>query len=259
MKILFLLLDMPVDKTASNMYTDLIGEFKQAGHDLTVITPSVNGKSYIGTERGVSVLRVKCLPVLNVKSMIKKGLALALLPMFFKRAYNKHLKNSNFEWIFMPTPPITLIDFVSYLKVATGAKFYLILRDIHPQSAASIGLIKYKFMFNYLERRAKNGYELANLIGCMSKGNIDFIHDNYSLIEKKKLVLLKNWQKAEVYSKSNSDIRQKYGLCDKTIVLYGGNIGLGQKVEKKNICKKCPIKTIWTMLSLSITFRGQNT
>jgi len=230
MNIIFLLLQMSEDETASNMYNDLIEEYRINGHNVTVMAPW-DKKTVLGQERGVRTLRVNALPTQNIKSMIKKGVGLALLPRFYKRAYKKHLKNEKFDWIFMPTPPITLIDFVSYVKGRTGAKFYLILRDIHPQSAASIGLIKNKQMYNYLERRAKKGYQVADLIGCMSHGNIEFIANRYTDLDKSKLVLLYNWMKFEEYSKPKVDIRGKYNLGDKVVVLFGGTIGLGQRVE----------------------------
>src|SRR5690625_4658137 len=119
MKVLFLLLQMPEDIMSSNMYIELLEEFKNHGHEVTVIAPSYNKKTYIGKEREVKVLRVKTLKTQNVSSMIKKGIGLALLPYFFKKAYKKYLNNNQFDWIFMPTPPITLIDFVKNLKNKT--------------------------------------------------------------------------------------------------------------------------------------------
>lgn len=231
MNILFLLLHLDENEKSSNMYTDLIEEFRDNSHNITVMAPSVNNKTYITKERGVDVLRVKSIESLGVSSMIKKGIALALLPYYYKKAFNKYLTNHKFDWIFMPTPPITLIDFVDYIKSKTNSKFYLILRDIHPQSAKSIGLIKYKFMYNYLAKRAKRGYEISDYIGCMSQGNIDFIADEYPKLDKSKLVLLMNWQKDTGYEAPKIDIRSKFNFGNKILILFGGNIGLGQRVE----------------------------
>jgi len=231
MKLLFLLLNMPDDESSSDMYTDLINEFRDNGHIVTVIAPSNHNKTGITIERSVNVLRVKVLQTLGVRSMIKKGVGLALLPYFFKRAYKRFLKGEKFDWIFMPTPPITLIDFVVYVKTRINVKFYLILRDIHPQSSASIGLIKNRMMFNYLATRAEKGYKIADFIGCMSQGNIDYIANNYPELDKNKLVLLMNWQKDVPYKNSVANIRLKFNLQHKFVALFGGNIGLGQKIE----------------------------
>lgn len=233
MKILFLMLHMPNENGSGGMYVDLAVEMQRQGYDVTVIAPDNDyAKSYMTNERGMRVVRVRSRKTLGESNMIKKGIGLALLPRYFKRAFNQFLKGEQFDWIFMPTPPITLADFVEYAKKETGAKFYLILRDIHPQSVHSIGLIKYKFMYDYLAKRALKGYELADKIGCMSQGNIDFIHDNYPQIDRNKLVLLYNWLKKDIVPNLDVEkIKEAKGLKDKFIVLFGGNIGLGQRIE----------------------------
>ena len=239
MRILFLLLELSPETTASAMYPDLMEELKKHGHEITVMAPSVNSATTtLQTEHRFQVLRVKSIPIVGVHNLIKKGIGMALLPYFFKKAYKKYLNNQKFDWIFLPTPPITLIDFVSYIKQKSGAKFYLILRDIHPQSAASIGLIKHKFMYNYLAKRAKIGYTIADKIGCMSQGNIDFIATNYPELNRQKLVLLMNWQKNEKYSEPQENIREKYHLQDKILALFGGNIGYGQRIENIHFLAK---------------------
>lgn len=233
MKVLFLMLHMPNDNGSGGMYVDLAQEMQQQGYGVTIMAPDNNyAKSYITKERGMRVVRVKSRRTLGEPNMIKKGIGLALLPRYFKSAFNKFLKGEKFDWIFMPTPPITLADFVEYAKKETGAKFYLILRDIHPQSVHSIGLIKYKFMYDYLAKRALKGYQLADKIGCMSQGNIDFIHANYPDIDKGKSVLLYNWLKKDIVPELDVEkIKETQGLKGKFIVLFGGNIGLGQRIE----------------------------
>lgn len=230
MRILLLLLDLPED--GENMYTDLIDEFVLHGHQLVVMAPdSMHKSTYLREERGAMVLRVNSKPTQGVKAMLKKGINLALMPYFYKLAYIKFLREEKFDWIFMPTPPITLVDFVSYVKDQANAKFYLILRDIHPQSAASIGLIKYPFMIKYLERKARKAYELADFIGCMSQGNINFLCEHYPYLDKRKLGILMNWQKFKSYISPNGSIREIMNLTNKFVILFGGNIGKGQRIE----------------------------
>ena len=176
MKILFLMLQLAEEKAGGGMYVDLAKQFKDGGHDVTIMAPdNEHAKTYLREEHGMRVLRVNSKATQGVSSMVKKGLALATLQHYYKKAYNKHLKGESFDWIIMPTPPITLSGFVGYVKKKTGAKFYLILRDIHPQSVWSIGLLHNKLEYIFLDRRARTGYQTADLIGCMSQGNIDFI------------------------------------------------------------------------------------
>ena len=232
MNFLFIMLDFPQRPEDSNMYTDLAEEFRDNGHNITVMAPDMDHhQTFLNTERKIKVLRVRTKPIIGVNNLIKKGVGLALLPVQYKRAYKKYLEGETFDWIIMPTPPITLVDLVECIKLKTGARFYLILRDIHPQSAASIGLITNRFMYRYLAVKAKKGYKIADLIGCMSKGNIEFIASNYPEIDKSKLVLLMNWLKYREYEPGKSNLREKYDLNNKFIALFGGNIGSGQRIE----------------------------
>ena len=231
MNILFTLLGLAKDLKSSGMYMDLALEFVKNGHKVTIIA-GTSEQTTCQEEFGMKVLRVKSQPVLYVKNMIKKGIGMATLPYYFNRAYNKYLKNEKFDWIVMPTPPITLIDFVKKVKKRTGAKFYMILRDIHPQSSASLGEIKRQWMINYLYRRSDLGYRLADVVGCMSQANIDFIQKEHQIPSTTKCRVLYNWMNYQPYVEEDfSDLREKYNLKGKFLVLFGGNIGQGQRVE----------------------------
>ena len=231
MNILFTLLTLPKDVKSSGMYMDLALECVKNGHTVTIIAGTSDETTY-KEEFGMQVLRVHSKPVLYVSNMIKKGIGMATLPYYFNRAYNKYLKNEKFDWIVMPTPPITLIDFVKRVKKHTGAKFYMVLRDIHPQSSASLGEIKRKWMVDYLYRRSDLGYRLSDVVGCMSQANIEFIQKEHSIPSTTKCRVLYNWMNYQPYVEEDfADLREKYNLQGKFLVLFGGNIGQGQRVE----------------------------
>lgn len=230
MKVLFVLLNISSNLTDSGMYEDMILQYIKNGHDVTVITGSQQ-ETKLYYDNSARILRVKSLPVLYVKNLIYKGVGMATLPWFFKMAYNRYLKKERFDWLVMPTPPITLIDVVKYIKKKSKAKLYIILRDIHPQSSASLGEIKYKWMEKYLYRRSDIGYRISDIIGCMSPANIDFIKKEHDIPQSVKCKVLYNWMSYVPYDSAKVDIREKYKLEDKFVVLFGGNIGLGQCVE----------------------------
>lgn len=232
MKILFTLLDLPenpIDRE-SGLYIDLAKECARLGHDITIVGSSLI-KTRISTEAGINVLRIKAKRIIGQPNLIKKGIAMATLPYYFKKVFYKYCRHSSFDWIVLPTPPITLIDFVVGLKRKTGAKLYLILRDIHPQSSWSLGVLRYRWMYNYLDSKSRRGYEVSNLIGCMSQRNIDYILEEYPELSSGRMRILLNWMQPAKEPGSIVDIREKYSLEDKILALFGGNIGLGQRVE----------------------------
>lgn len=226
------MLDMSADLNSSNLYLDLALEFRTHKHEVYVIAPtSPNQKSGIYQERGLNVLRVSTLEQKGVKSILKKGVAQFLLPYLYRSAYKKHLDTLHFDLILMPTPPITLTKLVLYVKKKTNALFYLMLRDIYPQGAADIGLVRFPFIYHYLRSLEVMTYKNADIIGCMSQGNIDYIRKHNPYLDSRKLTLLPNWQKETQTVAMNLDIRKKYDLENKYIVLFGGTIGYAQKVD----------------------------
>ena len=153
-KILFLALAYPKIPNSSNLYTDLMEEFRNQGHDIFVVAPAVND-SEIGliNEEGISVIRVKTLPLLNVNP-IQKGIANVLLPFQYKKAIKKHFKSEALDLIIMPTPPISLVDVASWLKNKYQSNLYLILRDIFPQNAVDLGMMKKGGMlYNFFRKK----------------------------------------------------------------------------------------------------------
>lgn len=227
-----MLLDLAPENKDGGMYGNLAEEFHQNGHDVTIIAPDVDhAKSFCSTERGMRVVRVASRETQGVSSMYQKGVALATLPYYFKKGYKKFLARESFDWVVMPTPPITLSGFVKYVKKRTGAKFYLILRDIHPQSVWSIGLLHNRIEYLFLDRKARTGYKTADLIGCMSQGNIDFIKDQYPGMKMGEGVLLYNWVTEPPKSEPDPTLRTRLGLDGKFVALFGGNLGKGQRIE----------------------------
>jgi len=215
----------------SAMCNSLIREFVRKGHDLTVVTPIYNGKTALVVEDDVRILYFKSLPMINI-GIIKKGIANLLFPYFCMRGIKQYLKNEAFDLILMTTPPLGFYQPIKYLKRKnTRCIFYLILRDIHPEGAKFIGLDKIKPVYAYFRKIEKNLYQLADFIGCMSPKNISFIAEKNPTINIKKLRLLPNWEEVCKYEEADKNIRSKYNLDDKFIVLYGGNIGIPQNLR----------------------------
>ena len=232
MKVLFVLLGLPPKDKDGGMYGNLAEQFKQEGHDVTIIAPDVlHNSTFMGSERGIRVLRVASKETQGVENMFLKGVALATMSSYFKKGYKKYLITEKFDWIIMPTPPITLSGFVKYVKRCSGAKFYLILRDIHPQSVWSIGLLHNKLEYIFLDNKARTGYQTADIIGCMSQNNIDFIKSQYPGMKMGEGVLLYNWVIEPPQADPDPTLKSRLGLEGKFVALFGGNLGKGQRIE----------------------------
>ncbi len=233
-KVLFLALGFPNVSKANNIYTDLMQEFVQKGHEVLVVAPQVAESDMgINKEGGVDVLRVKTLPLFNVGA-VKKGIANLMLPFQYKMAIKKNCQNIDFDLIVIPTPPITLLSVATWLKKKSSAKVYLILRDIFPQNAVDLGMMKPNGpLHRFFRKQERKLYKVSDAIGCMSQANVDYVKLHNPELNFKKLHMLPNWEKLpEPVSESEIiSIREKYHITDKFVAVFGGNMGRPQKLE----------------------------
>ena len=238
MRIVFLGLAINHLESPGNLFTELIIEFHNRGHEIVVVAPSYDEfEPGIKKEGGILVLRVPTLELFG-DSNLYKGLANLLLPYQYKKALKESKIDLNFDLVMMPTPPITLVNLAQWLKSKYHSKIYLILRDIFPQNAVDLKIMrKNGIIHSYFRNKEKNMYRISDFIGCMSQGNIDYVLTHNQEISKNKLHLLPNWRPLQEYLTKDDEIqiRKEYSLNGKFIVIFGGNIGKPQKME--NIVK----------------------
>lgn len=235
MKVLFLLLTPPELKSNPNLYTELIEEFRDNGHEVYAVAMDEkrhNRNSRLLHQEGIRKLYVKTGNFFNV-SPITKGITTAMFGYHFSKAIKKFLPGIQFDLILMPTPPITFSKVLSFLKRKDRSICYLILRDIFPQNAKDIGLMKNPLLFHYFRLKEKKMYQIADYIGCMSQGNMDYVLAHNPEVDKRKLKLLPNWARVQE-KKSGFPIQST--VLDKIPAeafkcIFGGNIGWAQDLS----------------------------
>lgn len=234
MNVLFLMISFPDIKKDSNLYSDLAEEFKNDGHQVyvaTLLEKKYNQNTYLEKVKELSILRVRAGDWFNVSSLIIKGVTTLTIANYFKKALAKYFNNIKFDLVIYPTPPITFAPVVKYIKQRDKCKAYLILRDIFPQNIRDLGLLNNQLLFNYFRKKEKQLYDISDYIGCMSEGNIKYVleHNN---IDENKLEILYNWGEINYNNKLPTvNYKEKYGLKDKFVAIFGGNIGLPQELE----------------------------
>lgn len=250
MKILFLTIGLPDMNKGGGFYADLIQEMSNSGIEVTAMSPTLpNQEAGLYKEGRTRVLRIKMDNVQGNIPTYKKIYRVIMMNPRYKRAYKKYLWDEKFDWIIMPTPPSSFIDVVDMIKRRTGAKFYILLRDIHPESKKRFPTAEtlertdvydeckktYSaswLMYTYLYKKSQRGYKSADKIGCMSPGNMVFVKKIAPYLDNSKIVLLPNWYKETEHTEQDKSkqIREKYGLTGKFIAIFGGTIGEGQAI-----------------------------
>lgn len=234
MNVLFLMVSFPDIRENSNLYSVLSEEFRKNGHNIyiaTLLEKKYNQKTYLEKVKELNILRVRAGDWFNTNSVIKKGLTTVTIAFYFKKAIQKYFNNIKFDLVIYPTPPITFAPVVKYIKRRDNSKSYLILRDIFPQNVRDLGLLNNPLLFKYFRRKEIQLYNISDYIGCMSEGNIKYVLENND-VDENKLEILYNWGKV---IRNNDvltiDYKRKYGLENKFIAVFGGNIGLPQELE----------------------------
>lgn len=227
----------------SELYLGLAKEYKRRGHNVTFLTPGKNSLTHWGTVNGFQALYFECGPVLS-SNILKKGIANLRFPKYALEATKKYLNAMDYDLILMSTPPLGYFKVVKYLKrINKQLRFYLILRDIHPEGAKFIHLHFVYPLYRYFQKQAISLYNSADIIGCMSPHSVNLIQNRYLQTEKDKVQLLPNWGDDIEYTAPDTAVLEKYGLQGKFILIYGGHIGILQNLqifvklanEKKNL------------------------
>jgi len=170
-------------------------------------------------------------------NLIEKGFSTLSLEYKFTSAIRKYFKSVEFDLILYPTPPITFLKAVEYVKKRDKAFAYLLLKDIFPQNAVDLGILINKgwkkHILNYFIKKEKKLYSISDVIGCMSNANVEYIKTNYQNIEYKEIEVCANSLKIRpIIMLDRDSIRVKYNLpLNKIILIYGGNIGKPQGVD----------------------------
>lgn len=234
MNILFIAPSFPKEEKGSNIYTDLAEEINKK-HKITVIVAEEKQKitkTELNEERKMPVLRVKIGNLYGV-SFIEKGITFITMQRKIKKSIKKYFNDKNFDLILFMAPPVTLGSVVKYAMKKYNAKSYLMQKDIFPQNSLDLGILSKKNpMYYYFKHKEKNTYKVATKIGCMSQGNIDYLMEHNTYLNKEKLELFPNTITLKPISKNKTNIREKYNISkDKVLATYGGNFGKPQGVN----------------------------
>ena len=116
---------------------------------------------------------------------------------------------------------------ISYIKKIAKIKSYLILRDIFPEWANDLGLMKKGIVYYLFKLVAKYQYSVANTIGIQTESNKEYFLEWLNKNKNRKLEVLNNWLAEPIIQKSSVQIKNTV-LNNKKIFVYIGNMGVAQ-------------------------------
>ncbi|MBU3205217.1 glycosyltransferase family 4 protein [Clostridium algidicarnis] len=227
------------DTNQRGIYTDLVRELANKGVNMYVVSPRQKRDELpteLSKQGNINILKVKTGNITSTKSFVEKGISTLKIEEQYLNAIKGNFKGIQFDMIMYSTPPITFNKIIRYYKKHHNSKTYLVLKDIFPQNAVDIGLMKKDgVLYKVFRNKEINLYKNSDTIGCMSNGNLDYILEHNKYIDKDKVEIFPNAiepisRKGNI--EKDKEILEKYNISqDDTLFVYGGNLGKPQGID----------------------------
>tara|TARA_A100001011_G_scaffold356563_1_gene400686 strand:- start:4274 stop:5413 length:1140 start_codon:yes stop_codon:yes gene_type:complete len=211
---------LPEKNSAAVQLSALKSEFCKHGHEVKVFTTKVFNR-----QKHEDIYEA-FVPFLKSRNLLLRTLGEFLLSPIFFISFYFQIKRYNPDLIVFYSPSIFFGPFVSLFKRNTT--ICLILRDIFPEWAARIGLIKSTKILNFFKYFSSLQYKAADHIAYESEQNIQYL-EKYNI--NKKLFRLNNWLGDRIIDHTKVPHKYCKNLSDKKIIIYAGTIGHAQGVD----------------------------
>ena len=214
--------------------------------DITVIcvVPSYLGtieekyktqKYYKEIINGVKILRIRVpeFSKTNKKSRIKNILS------YFFGAMVATFKVGKMDYVFSISQPPILGGLLGvWGKWVKHARYIYNIQDFNPEQVLAVNYTKNRFITNVMMWFDKFSCKQSDLIITVGRDLVKTVENRFKGKKVPKTVMINNWiDENEIYPLEESNERvvafkKKYGLDDKFVIMYSGNIGLYYDLEK---------------------------
>lgn len=236
------------DKRDAWLTNEMAYSFQDDGHEVSVVVFSWLRDDPVSSVQeidGVKVIRIKLHCFFYNSGLLGTFLKVFLFPYWARIVIKKHIGKC--DLLIANTPCITVMGLSSFFKENYKAKTYLVLWDFFPFYLKDLGAIRNKLFFNFFHYLEGKMYRTFDRIGCMTRGNIDFLVNNYSGIDASKIEILPLWAKIKAVEPIDKMlVRKKYNLpADKIIAVYGGAMSIVQELSNLlDLARSCLDKKV---------------
>jgi glycosyltransferase involved in cell wall biosynthesis len=212
---------------------ELTLELIRRGHKVTVIIPAASNKASLTIDdcngyRLVSVSTPKNKDVGYFRRVIAEFISPHVI---YHRLRHSSIINEYFDGIIWYSPTIFFGPLISRLKVRYGCPTYLVLRDIFPDWAVDLGLMKKGLPYYLLKCVESYQYKVATYIGIQAPGNFKYFNTGFLQKFKSKVELLWTWVTPTILPVSCSIDLSKTQLAGRLNFVYAGNMGIAQDFD----------------------------
>lgn len=213
--------------------------------DVTVIctVPSYTGKIdekykenkfYKEAINGVKIIRV---PVPEFSKSNKVSRIKNLIAYFFN-ARKVTRKLGSFDYVFtISQPPIMGGMLGVYGKKKVGGKLIYCIQDFNPEQIEATGYIKMKPLIGVARWLDNRSCRKSDLVITVGRDLVETLEKRFKGTNVPNHTMINNWiDEKEIYPLNMDnhgvvEFKEKYGLTDKFVIMYSGNIGLYYDLE----------------------------
>lgn len=183
---------------------------------------------------GVDILRIRVpeFSKTNTMSRIKNILT------YFLGAMIATFKVGQQDYVFSISQPPILGGLLGvWGKWMKGAKFIYNIQDFNPEQVLAVNFSKNKLITGAMMFFDKFSCRQSNLIITVGRDLVQTVHNRFKGKKVPKTVMINNWiDENEIYPVEADhpkvvSFKEKYGLQNKFVIMYSGNIGLYYDLE----------------------------
>lgn len=222
----------PNNSSVSVLLSDLAQEFiaQSIEVDILVSVSGQDGPIKTWNHNGCEVISIKALKTKDI-SYIRRTINEFINPWLIWRTLEKNtiFSNKEYDGVIWYSPTIFWGPLIKRLKRKFQCRSYLILRDIFPDWALHLGILKEGIPYWFFKMVEQYQYRQADCIGIQSPNNLKYFQKHHPQASKRAQVLW-NWSskppaiplKPCPINISNTPLR------DRIIFVYAGNLGVAQ-------------------------------
>ncbi|QWD28831.1 glycosyltransferase family 4 protein [Polynucleobacter paneuropaeus] len=220
----------PARTSAAAQLKDLAVEFYKQGVSPLVIIPDseLDQAWHLEVLNGVRVLKLKS-PKTKDLGYIRRTAAEFLMPYFMWLRYSRSpFSSEKFDGLIWYSPTIFWAPFVERLKRSSSCKGYLILRDIFPEWALDLGLMRKGITYRFFKWIEASQYKIADTIGVQACKNIGYFK-SWPKFNLKNIEVLQNWLSETPPCICSISVGDTF-LAGRKVFVYAGNMGVAQGI-----------------------------
>jgi glycosyltransferase involved in cell wall biosynthesis len=219
----------PSRTSAAVLLKDLAQACIQEGHQVSVVVPSAKQEKsvHIYEEGGVQIIVVKAFRTKDIAYM-QRVLAEWINPylMGYRLFRSQQFKDLKIDGIVWYSPSIFWAPLVKRCRNFFACPSYLVLRDLFPDWALDLGLLKKGPIFSFFKYIEQKQYAQASSIGVQSENNLSYFQEHFPQFAHKAQVLW-NWIAPSSNTRCSIQIHNT-ALRDRKVAVYAGNVGVAQ-------------------------------